>query len=130
MTLYYKQFIIFSLQKKFEKIFGEKLEVVRTHQQQENLKFLSHFKRKFIIHEGKQKINFTAYFISFIYFHKLSHPYVYDLGTRKFIRPAGVRPPVEFFHIRANGGPIATRCIQVEIISFSHTMVLNSNTAF
>ncbi|RWS11681.1 protein flightless-1-like protein [Dinothrombium tinctorium] len=44
----------FSLQKKFQSLFGDKLEVVRTHQQQENLKFLSHFKQKFIIHQGKR----------------------------------------------------------------------------
>lgn len=31
------------------------LQVVRMTQQQENLKFLSHFKRKFIIHKGKRK---------------------------------------------------------------------------
>jgi len=42
--------ISFSLQKKFKSLFGENLEVVRTHQQQENLKFMSYFKRKFIIH--------------------------------------------------------------------------------
>lgn len=45
----------FGLQKKFKALFGEKLEVVRTHQQQENLKFLAHFKRKFVIHSGKRK---------------------------------------------------------------------------
>ncbi|XP_038675571.1 protein flightless-1 homolog [Scyliorhinus canicula] len=45
----------FSLQKKFESLFPGKLEVVRMTQQQENLKFLSHFKRKFIIHKGKKK---------------------------------------------------------------------------
>uniref|UniRef100_UPI003AAD4729 protein flightless-1 homolog isoform X4 n=1 Tax=Centroberyx gerrardi TaxID=166262 RepID=UPI003AAD4729 len=45
----------FSLQKKFESLFPGKLEVVRMTQQQENLKFLSHFKRKFIIHKGKRK---------------------------------------------------------------------------
>lgn len=45
----------FTLQKKFKALFGDKLEVVRTHQQQENLKFLSHFKREFIIHQGKRK---------------------------------------------------------------------------
>ncbi|XP_017304598.1 protein flightless-1-like [Diaphorina citri] len=39
----------------FPALFGEKLEVVRTHQQQENLKFLAHFKRKFVIHSGKRK---------------------------------------------------------------------------
>ncbi|XP_062263663.1 protein flightless-1 homolog [Platichthys flesus] len=45
----------FSLQKKFESLFPGKLKVVRMTQQQENLKFLSHFKRKFIIHKGKRK---------------------------------------------------------------------------
>ncbi|XP_072337333.1 protein flightless-1 homolog isoform X2 [Scyliorhinus torazame] len=45
----------FSLQKKFESLFPGKLEVVRMTQQQENLKFLSHFKRKFIIHKGKRR---------------------------------------------------------------------------
>uniref|UniRef100_H3D1R5 Protein flightless-1 homolog n=1 Tax=Tetraodon nigroviridis TaxID=99883 RepID=H3D1R5_TETNG len=45
----------FSLQKKFESLFPGKLKVVRMTQQQENLKFLSHFKRKFIIHRGKRK---------------------------------------------------------------------------
>lgn len=45
----------FSLQKKFESLFGNKLEVVQMHQQQEDkYKFLSHFKQKFIIHRGKR----------------------------------------------------------------------------
>ncbi|XP_077526880.1 FLII actin remodeling protein isoform X2 [Haemaphysalis longicornis] len=70
----------FSLQKKFEALFGEKLQVLRTHQQQENLKFLSHFKRKFIIHKGSRK------------------------------KPEN---GVELFHLRANGSPICTRCVQI-----------------
>lgn len=45
----------FGLQKKFKMLFGEKLEVVRTYQQQENIKFMAHFKRKFVIHEGSRK---------------------------------------------------------------------------
>lgn len=45
----------FTLQKKFQALFRDKLEVVRTHQQQENMKFMAHFKRKFIIHQGKRK---------------------------------------------------------------------------
>ena len=49
--------VVGSLQKKFESLFGEKLEVVRTRQQQENMKFLSHFKRKFIIHDGELHLN-------------------------------------------------------------------------
>lgn len=44
----------FSLQKKFEALFSNKLEVVQVHQQQENLKFLSLFGQKFVIHQGKR----------------------------------------------------------------------------
>lgn len=36
------------------------VQVVRMTQQQENLKFLSHFKRKFIIHKGKRKVKTDA----------------------------------------------------------------------
>ncbi|XP_061411442.1 protein flightless-1 homolog [Lethenteron reissneri] len=51
----------FSLQKKFESLFpGKKMEVVRMTQQQENLKFLSHFKRKFLIHRGKRRATENA----------------------------------------------------------------------
>lgn len=77
----------YSLQKKFESLFGDKLEVVRTHQQQENLKFLSHFKRMFVIRNGK----------------------------RKLPNAPEEKPSTEFFHLRANGSPIATRCVQVWI---------------
>ena len=75
----------FSLQKKFESLFGDKLEVVRTHQQQENLKFMSHFKRKFVIRKGKRKLPNAA--------------------PKKAV--------VELFELRANGGIISTRCVQV-----------------
>ncbi|KAL1442183.1 hypothetical protein MTO96_030894 [Rhipicephalus appendiculatus] len=74
----------FSLQKKFEALFGDKLQVLRTHQQQENLKFLSHFKRKFIIHTGSRKKSQTEQ-----------------------------NNAVELFHLRANGSPICTRCVQI-----------------
>nr|XP_056722154.1 protein flightless-1 homolog [Euleptes europaea] len=50
----------FSLQKKFESLFPGKLEVVRMTQQQENPKFLSHFKRRFIVHKGKRKARDTS----------------------------------------------------------------------
>ncbi|KAL1488438.1 hypothetical protein ABEB36_014910 [Hypothenemus hampei] len=50
----------FTLQKKFKAVFEDNLEVVRTHQQQENMKFMAHFKRKFIIHQGKRKIKEKA----------------------------------------------------------------------
>lgn len=81
----------FSLQKKFESLFGEKLEVVRMHQQQENIKFLSHFKHKFIIHQGRRKNHAVAAGAS---------------GSKAL-------PPVQFFQIRTNGSPLLTRCIQV-----------------
>ncbi|EEC17524.1 flightless-I, putative, partial [Ixodes scapularis] len=74
----------FSLQKKFEALFGSKLQVLRTHQQQENLKFLSHFKQKFVIHWGSRK----------------------EAQLRE-------KPTVELFHLRSNGSPICTRCVQI-----------------
>lgn len=46
----------FSLQNELEIEFG-KLEVVQLHQQQEDLKFLSHFDQRFIIHQGKRLTN-------------------------------------------------------------------------
>ncbi|XP_067011007.2 protein flightless-1 isoform X2 [Anabrus simplex] len=76
----------FSLQKKFKGLFGEKLEVVRTHQQQENLKFMAHFKRKFVIHWGK----------------------------RKEVPVPGSPPAVEFYHLRSNGSALCTRLIQIK----------------
>lgn len=76
----------FSLQKKFKSLFGEKLEVVRTHQQQENLKFMAHFKRKFVIHQGK----------------------------RRAAAPRDGPPPVEFYHLRSNGSALCTRLIQIK----------------
>ncbi|GFS01023.1 protein flightless-1 homolog [Elysia marginata] len=87
----------FSLQKKFQALFGDKLEVVRQHQQQENLKFLSHFKRKFIIRLGKRPLG------------RIPTSASADANKGK---PA--KPSTELFQLRANGSPIATRCIQLE----------------
>ncbi|XP_046549598.1 protein flightless-1 homolog isoform X1 [Haliotis rubra] len=87
----------FSLQKKFAALFQDKLEVVRQHQQQENLKFLSHFKRKFVIRTGKRPL--------------------------KTPNTESVKPSTEFFQLRANGSPIATRCVQIAPASAS---LLNS----
>ena len=87
--------VLFSLQKKFESLFGDKLEVVRQQQQQENLKFLSHFKRKFIIRIGKRPSR---------------------AGSPGQV-PA--KPSTEFFQLRANGSTIATRCVQVWMCSAS-----------
>ncbi|XP_033631198.1 protein flightless-1 homolog [Asterias rubens] len=78
----------FSLQKKFESLFGDKLEVVRLCQQQENLKFLSHFKKNFVINRGRRRLPTTAE------------------STENSLNPS-------FYHIRANGNPLCIRCIQV-----------------
>ena len=75
----------FSLQKKFEALFGEKLEVVRMQQQQENPKFMSHFKHGLIIKKGSRKA------------HKLPE---WKAGA-------------EFLHIRANGSALCRRCIEI-----------------
>ncbi|KAL3090287.1 hypothetical protein niasHS_006739 [Heterodera schachtii] len=75
----------FSLQKKFESLFKDKLEVVRMNQQQENHKFLSHFKCKLVIRYGKRNPS-----------HNLS------------------QAVPELFHMRANGTSICTRTIQVD----------------
>lgn len=74
----------FTLQKKFKTLFQDKLEVVRTHQQQENMKFMAHFKRKFIIHQGKRKQK--------------------DVDKSQ----------VEFFHLRSNGSALYTRLVQIK----------------
>ena len=76
----------FSLQKKFESLFGEKLEVVRMHQQQENLKFMSHFPSGLIIKRGK----------------------------RKEKRGPSWKAETEFYHLRCNGSSLYRRCVQIK----------------
>ena len=62
------------------------LKVVRTRQQQENLKFLAHFHRKFVIHRGKRKAPKGKEWIA----------------------------PTEFFQVRSSGSTLCTRCIQIQ----------------
>ncbi|KAF4529062.1 hypothetical protein B566_EDAN006083 [Ephemera danica] len=88
----------FSLQKKFKSLFGEKLEVVRTHQQQENPKFMSHFNRKFVIHTGRRK--------------RSNGSYPLDLDTSEDASQSG-SAAVEFFQVRSNGSVLCTRCLQI-----------------
>lgn len=76
----------FTLQKKFKAMFGEELEVLRIHQQQEHFKFLSHFKRKFIIHTGRRKDRLKD----------------------------ETKSMVKFYHLRSNGSAICTRFIQIK----------------
>lgn len=76
----------FTLQKKFKAMFSDDLETVRIHQQQENLKFMAHFKRKFIIKTGKRK---------------------------EALEPNAKKDKVEFYYLRSNGSALCTRLIQV-----------------
>ena len=76
----------FSLRKKFESLFKDKLEVVRMHQQQENQKFLSHFKKRLVVRRGRRCLS---------------------------LFPSARKWP-ELFHVRANGSPISTRAIQID----------------
>ena len=75
----------FSLQKKFEALFGEKLEVIRMQQQQENPKFMSHFKHGLIIKKGNRRA------------HKLPE----------------WKAVAEFFHVRTNGSALCRRSIEI-----------------
>uniref|UniRef100_A0A0K0FBY9 Protein flightless-1 homolog (inferred by orthology to a C. elegans protein) n=1 Tax=Strongyloides venezuelensis TaxID=75913 RepID=A0A0K0FBY9_STRVS len=78
----------FSLQKKFESLFKDKLEVIRMYQQQENAKFLSHFHRKFLIRRGRRNLS-------------------QNLG--------GKWP--ELYSMRANGSAVCTRTIQIDCLA-------------
>ena len=77
----------FSLQKKFEALFGEKLEVVKMQQQQENLKFMSHFSNGLVIKKGSRRAS--------------------------KLEPNWTSSP-EFYQIRSNGSALCRRCIQVK----------------
>ena len=84
------------MQKKFESLFGDKLEVVRTRQQQENLKFLSHFKRKFIIHDSRRRVVEPPSSVQF--FHLRSNGS--DIATRCLqIKPDASQLNSEFCYI-------------------------------
>ncbi|CAH2096019.1 unnamed protein product [Euphydryas editha] len=74
----------FGLERKFKQL-CRRLDVVRTHQQQESLKFLAHFRRRFVIRDGKRNQ-----------------------------KPESGRPPVELFELRSNGSALCTRLVQVK----------------
>jgi len=62
-------------------------------QQQENLKFLSHFRLKFVIHRGSRRKK------------------VQSVRAAEAVELTA--SSVELFQLRANGSPLTTRCIQV-----------------
>ncbi|KRX98189.1 Protein flightless-1, partial [Trichinella pseudospiralis] len=76
----------FSLLPKFKSLFKDKVDVVRTNQQQENQKFLSHFKKRFVIRQGRRNLCLFPGFQNW--------PRLYQL--------------------RANGGSINSRTVQID----------------
>lgn len=81
----------FTVQSKFEAWFKGKLKIIRFKQQQENAKFLSHFKRKFVIHSGRRDLNRST--------------------SERLIRPS----QNEFYHLRSNCDILTLRTIQLNL---------------
>ncbi|XP_027205223.2 FLII actin remodeling protein [Dermatophagoides pteronyssinus] len=81
----------FTVQSKFEAWFKDKLKIIRFQQQQENAKFLSHFKRKFVIHSGRRDLNRSP--------------------SERLIRPG----QNEFYHLRSNCDMLTLRTIQLNL---------------
>lgn len=69
-------------------------EIVQLIQQQENQRFMAHFNRKFIIHNGKRR---TA--------------------AQRMQTPVQRLPQTQMYHIRWCYSTIMTRCIQIEASS-------------
>uniref|UniRef100_A0A6M2DKF3 Putative serine/threonine phosphatase 2c n=1 Tax=Xenopsylla cheopis TaxID=163159 RepID=A0A6M2DKF3_XENCH len=87
----------FTLQKKFKSLFGDQLEVLRTHQQQENLKFMAHFKGKFVIKQGRRM------------------PSAVSALPNGNADTKNSKSDVEFYHLRSNGSSLCTRLIQIKV---------------
>ncbi|XP_023016782.2 FLII actin remodeling protein isoform X1 [Leptinotarsa decemlineata] len=80
----------FTLQKKFKALFQDKLEVVRTYQQQENMKFMAHFKRKFVIKQGKRNKKADKNAVEF--YHLRSN------GSALYTRLVQIKPDATFLN--------------------------------
>jgi len=106
----------FTLQKHFKKLFGDKLEVIRIHQQQEQLKFLSHFKRKFVIHTGRRPRSSSI----------ATHTSSSDMDTEEdTVAVSSIEEP-RLYQLRSNNSPLTLRCIQVGLDAIN----LNSGFCF
>ena len=107
----------FSLQKKFEALFGDKLEVVKMQQQQENVKFLAHFKHKFVIHKGNRSRPSKSTPADDK--NQKDDAKSNNQGQQPKPKPKPAPevektiPKPELFHIRSNGSPLFTRCVQI-----------------
>jgi hypothetical protein len=95
----------FSLKKKFKDI-----EMIKFNQQQENPLFLSHFKRKMVIHKGKR----TACNKASQYRQKLSVQETARLAQKDQEAKTRSKYATKMYHLRRNPySAICTRCIQL-----------------
>lgn len=121
----------FSLQKMFQALFGNRLEIVRTYQQQESYKFLSHFNGKFVIHLGKrQSERFRKIMPSESADsndHGLSSSATDSVST-DVLSPTGrfINEDIEMYYLRSNSCPLTFRCVQVQ----PEALVLNSGFSY
>lgn len=91
-------FFLFHLKPSMENIAKGHLEFEEMRQQQESIQFLSHFRRKFIIHHGSRDRP-TA-----------------PLITHGPLASRIIRNEPELFHLRSNGGPLTLRTIQIPLV--------------
>jgi hypothetical protein len=99
----------FSLKKKFKDI-----EIIKFNQQQENPQFLSHFKRKFIIHKGKRLTNLQK---------QQQHQQKLNSTEQNntIIDDAKKKYETKMYHLRKNPySAICTRCIQLDTAKASN----------
>ena len=95
----------FSLKKKFKDI-----EIIKFNQQQENPQFLSHFKRKFIVHKGKRKQSTQSSSAT-----KTAKP---AAAIQDSSKSAAAHSETKMYHLRKNPhSAICTRCIQLDSAS-------------
>ena len=94
----------FSLKKKLEMFSQGKFHVVRVKQQQEQIRFMSHFRQNFIIHNGKRRRKKPIKKKKGCLdkpVQPITHDYLSSVNTT-------------LYEIRANGGLLSTRTVQID----------------
>ncbi len=84
---------VFSFKQELIDVLGD-FEIVQLTQQQENQRFMAHFNRKFIIHNGKRRTT-----------------------AQRIQMPIQRLTQTQMYHIRWCYSTIMTRCIQIEATS-------------
>ncbi|UXI14718.1 leucine-rich repeat protein [Sarcoptes scabiei] len=81
----------FTIERKFKSWFRSNFKTIRFFQQQENPKFLAHFKQKFVIHHGKRNLTVSV--------------------DERFLKPN----QQQLYHLRSNSDSLTLRCIEIDI---------------